>query len=210
MIDRGVVFLGMGLHTMLPTLPDPYAANVTPLGAVRGRVGDARPTQLLVASVVWQKDADDKHPDDVRTAFAIAPIGDQAQAESFAKWGAPTDVLMGPRSFEDAPAPAAQTGGAATFRQNPVGVIWDSLFSDFAQEQFALLDVSSNADQLGVSFAFFDPRRRGETQGRPFDEVYGGGPAAPANPLEIRDLDLSAQGRFVRAFTVPHISWDPI
>jgi len=210
MIDRGVVFLGMGLHTMLPTLPDPYAANVTPLGAVRGRVADARPTQLLVASVVWQKDADDKHPDDVRTAFAIAPIGDQAQAESFAKWGAPTDVLIGPRSFEDAPAPAAQTGGAATFRQNPVGVIWDSLFSDFAQEQFALLDVSSNADQLGVSFAYFDPRRHGETQGRPFDEVYGGGPAAPANPLEIRDLDLSAQSRFVRAFTVPHISWDPI
>jgi len=74
MIDRGVVFLGMGLHTMLPTLPDPYAANVTPLGAVRGRVGDARPTQLLVASVVWQKDADDKHPDDVRTAFAFAPF----------------------------------------------------------------------------------------------------------------------------------------
>src|SRR5262249_1928421 len=36
------------------------------------------------------------------------------------------------------------------------------------------------------------------------------GPAAPANPLEIRDLDLSAQSRFVRAFTVPHISWDPI
>ena len=38
MIETGVVILGMGLYTMLPTLPDPYAANVAPLGRNRGRL----------------------------------------------------------------------------------------------------------------------------------------------------------------------------
>ena len=209
MVESGVVMLGAGLHTMLPTLPDPYAANVTPLGRGGGRVEAAtRVTQLLVASVTWRKAALDDRPDDIRTAFAFAPVGRQLQ--SIAKWGAPAAVAAGPRSFAEAPLPAGQATTAVAFRQNPVGAIWDSLFAEFAQEQFALLDVSTNADQLGVSFAYFDPRRHAESKGRPFDEVYGGGPAAPANPFEIHDLDLSAQGRFVRAFTVPQVSWDPI
>jgi hypothetical protein len=209
MIATGVVILGMGLYTMLPTLPDPYAANVAPLGRNRGRLeAAAQVTQLLVASVTWQKAASNHKPDDVHTAFAFAPVGTQAQ--SLATWGAPSAVAIGPRSFSDSPPPAAQVITAAAVRQIPVDAIWDSLFADFAQEQFALLDVSTNADQLGVSFAYFDPRRHPQSEGRPFDEVYGGGPAAPVYPLEIHDLDLSAQGRFVQAFTVPQISWDPI
>ena len=208
MIETGVVILGMGLYTMLPTLPDPYAANVAPLGRNRGRLeAAAQVTQLLVASVTWQKAASDHKPDDVRTAFAFAPVGTQAQ--SVATWGALSAVAIGPRSFADAP-PVGQATRAAASRPIPVGALWDSFFAEFAQEQFALLDVSTNADQLGVSFAYFDPRRHPQSEGRPFDEVYGGGPAAPANALEIHDLDLSAQGRFVRAFTVPQISWDPI
>jgi hypothetical protein len=200
MIASGVVMLDMGLHTMLPTLPDPYAANVAALGGQRQRQDVTWVTQLLVASVTWQKAVMDDKPDDVRTAFAFAPVGRQAQ--SIAKWGAPAAVAAGPRSLTEEPLP---NGQATT-----VGAIWDSLFAEFAQEQFALLDVSTNADQLGVSFAYFDPRQHAGSKGRPFYEVYGGGPAAPANPLEIHDLDLSAQGRFVRAFTVPQISWDPI
>ena len=167
-----------------------------------------RVVQLLVASVTWQKTMFDDKPDAVQTAFAFAAVG--RQVESIAKWGAPAAVVAGPQSFAKAPLPAGPAATAAAFRQNPVGAIWDSLFAEFAQEQFALLDVSTNADQLGVSFAYFDPRRHAESKGRPFDDVYGGGPAAPANPFEIHDLDLSAQGRFVRAFTVPQISWDPI
>ena len=209
MVDSGVVMLGMGLHTMLPTLPDPYAANVAPLGRDRARLeGAARVTQLLVASVTWQKAVMDDKADDIHTAFAFAPVGPQAR--SVAAWGAPPAVVAGPRSFDDVPLSPGQDINASTFSHNSVGVIWDSLFAEFAQEQFALLDVSTNADQMGVSFAYFDPRRHAEQHGRPFDEAYGAGPAAPASPLEIRDLDLSAQGRFVRAFTVPQISWDPI
>jgi hypothetical protein len=209
MTERGTVMLGMGLYTLLPTLPDPYAANVGPLGRAVGR-GDAATvvTQLLVATVTWQKAVADDEPDDVRTAFSFAPVG--AQAHSVAAWGTPPAFPAGTGGTGGTAAPGAQAATAAAFRQDPVGPLWASLFAEFAQEQFALLDVSTNADQLGVSFAFYDPRRHPERTAAPFDVAYGGGPAAPGNPVEVRELDLSAQGRFVRAFTVPQVSWDPI
>lgn len=206
MVDRGSLMLGMGLYAVLPTLPDPYAANVTPLARERGRLeGNTHVTQLLVASVTWDKAAADDDADDVQTGFAFAPVGSQAQ--SLAIWG---DAPRG-RAREQR-MPASQESDAAAFRRGSIAPLWDALFADFAAEQFALLDVSSNADQMGVSFAWFDPRRhprRAETD-PPFDRVYGAGPPAPATPVEVRDLDLSAEGRFVRAFTVPQVSWDPI
>jgi hypothetical protein len=208
MIERGTVMLGMGLYTLLPTLPDPYAANVGRL--VRGRLdaAETRATQLLVASVTWDKAAGDDQPDDVRTTFSFAPIGTQAQ--SVAMWGAPPRVTPGSYNAADVQVAGGDPANAMAFKRASIAPMWDALFSEFAQEQFALLDVSSNADQMGVSFAYFDPRRHQGENTSPFDEVYGSGPAAPANPLEIRDLDLSTQQRFVRAFTVPQISWDPI
>lgn len=209
MVEAGIVMLGMGLYAVLPTLPDPYAANVGPLDRDRGQPdAAARVTQLLVASVTWQKAAADDQPDDVHTAFAFAPVGTQAQ--SIAMWGAAPAVAASSANAVDMPLVGSQAATAMAFSRGSVAPPWDSLFAEFAQEQFALLDVSTNADQLGVSFAYFDPRRHPEHQGAPFNEVYGGGPAAPANALEVRGLDLSAQGRFVRAFTVPQISWDPI
>ena len=210
MVERAAIWLGFGLYALLPTLPDPYAANVRGL-----RSGDARrinrPTQLLVASVTWEKAAQDNQADTIRTSFAFAPIG--TQAESILAWtlNAGRDRPASPRNSVDG-NPVA-TGGAATtaaaFNRRPLTEpIWDSLFARFGQEQFALLDVSSNADQMGVSFAFYNPARPPRPDRG--DQSDPNAPPAPVNPLEVHDLDLSAQSRFVRAFTVPQISWDPI
>ena len=45
--------------------------------------------------------------------------------------------------------------------QEPVDyqAIWDEQFSAFQNDAFSLLDVSSNANQMGVSFALFGNRR---------------------------------------------------
>ena len=77
----------------------------------------------LVASVTWQKAALDDKPDDVRTAFALAPVGRQVQ--SIAKWGAPAAVVAGPRSFAEMPLPVGQTTTAMAFGQDPVGAVWE-------------------------------------------------------------------------------------
>src|SRR6266508_1964597 len=73
MVDKGSLFLGMGLYGLLPTLPDPYAANVALLrrqGRLEQRTRHA--TLLLVANVAWTKAATDEDPDQVVTSFAFA------------------------------------------------------------------------------------------------------------------------------------------
>ena len=214
MLERGTLRLGFGLYTVLPTLPDPYAANVRGLFFARNRQVQSV-TQLLVAAVAWQKAPEDDAADTISTSFAFAPIG--TQAESVAAWtiAAANRATSGMQQYvrgADVPAAPPVTADLRAFmaaRSTPPDDIWDSLFQQFGQEQFSLLDVSSNADQMGVSFGFFDPRRleKGQT---PFGEAFGGGPSAPDNAVEVRDLDLSAQSRFVRAFTVPQLSWEPM
>ena len=215
MIARGTLMLGFGMYTLLPTLPDPYAANVRQLRTARGR--NMRPVQLLVASVTWTKSAEsDEASDAVTTNFTFAPIG--TQADSIIAWTLAADASKRADQLQLAPDTFNSTTVADTpgmfSRQPSASAIWDTLFARFSEENFSLLDVSSNADQMGVSFAFFDPQRlASEQRGRnasPFDLVFAGGPAAPPLPFEIRDMDLAAQNRFVRVFTVPQVSWEPI
>ncbi len=221
MVQSGALLLGMGLYTLLPTLPDPYAANVGFMRQSRGRGSRVvQVTQLLVASVTWSKAATDDVADTVTTAFAFAPAG--STAASIAIWNVARvqDGLaplgggaVGATSVAQA---AASPTSAAVSRRPRSEDAWREKFDRFNQEQFALLDVSSNADQMGVSFAWFNAgeiRADGSEFGRVYSMGLGGNdtPAPlPAYPLEIRDLDLSAQSRFVRAFTVPQISWEPL
>lgn len=198
-VERATLMLGAGLYAILPTLPDPYAANVGLTTRRRGPEANTAPiTHLLVAGVTWQKAATDDRPDTIQVGFTVALASEQVRA-------------LPPGAASDLPVVPTTTPEPFVRGHKPVGPAWDALFSTFGREQFVLLDVSSNADQMGVSFAYFDPRRHpGDRSEAPFDLVYGGGAAAPGQPLEVRDLDLSAQARFVRAFTVPQVSWDPI
>jgi hypothetical protein len=218
MVQAGTLLLGMGLYTLLPTLPDPYAANVGFMRQSRGRGSRVvQITQLLVASVTWIKAVSDDAADAVKTAFAFAPAG--STAASIAMWNQARVqqglAQLGGRgaSAAVAQATAAPPTSAAVSRRPYSDDAWREKFDRFNQEQFALLDVSSNADQMGVSFAWFNAREL-DADGSEFGRVYGGGaasaPALPSYPLEIRDLDLSAESRFVRAFTVPQISWEPL
>ena len=207
MLEQGRLWLNFGVYGLLPTLPDPYAANVRRMRPPR--TGQA--TLLLSAMVKFVKAAEDAQPDTIATRFVFAPIG--AQANQILAWSLAADADERPNQRAD--VADTFTGGAAPVGTQPdrrwplVAPVWDALFARFGEEQFALLDVSSNADQMGVSFAGFDPTSRGKAR-TPFDDVYGDGPAAPAMPMEVRDLDLSAQSRFVRAFTVPQVSWEPL
>jgi hypothetical protein len=97
--------------------------------------------------------------------------------------------------------------------------IWDEYFSFYINDTFALLDLSGNADQMGVSFGWFDRQQMamfrthdivaadGEEREQEFkpDTTSGG-----QFPFRVIGMDLLAKGLFVRAFTVPQISWEPV
>jgi hypothetical protein len=217
-VKQGKLLLGMGMHGLLPTLPDPYAANVSWLRAQsRIQQREARPSLLLVASVAWTKAEDDDHPDAVATSFTFAPLGTQQQ--TFAAWseaGRHQRELHAGWAGIDLTQPAAVPQPNASFAAGFIGRQsnqrdWERHFAAFQNEQFALLDVSTNADQMGVSFAWFNEQRVSDDD-LIFYQVYKPVPdgAQPAFPLQVQELDLSAQSRYVRAFTVPQISWEPV
>ncbi len=79
---------------------------------------------------------------------------------------------------------------------------------------FMLLDVSSNADQMGVSLgtAFRVERdERGDTNIRNVNAFMGATPGAGAGlQLQILNMDVVATAQNLRAVTLPQISWEPV
>lgn len=215
-VEQGSLFLGMGLYGLLPTLPDPYAANVALLrrqGRVDQRTRQA--TLLLIANVAWTKEASDEVPDRVVTSFAFAPLGTQEQTIATWSQAAPQlqpSTLARAATFTAVASAGPQPTAAATTPGRTPEEDWDRAFQRFYREQFALLDVSTKADQMGVSFAWFNPRSIEDAE-YIFYEVFKPKPSDPPAspyPLQVRELDLSAESRYVRAFTVPQLSWEPL
>ena len=213
MVRRATLTLGMGLYGILPSLPDPYAANVAPLQAeMLASRRNARPDMLLVGQVTWTKAAGDG-ADAVSTAFHFAPLGTQAQA--LAAWGeagrlnalaAQGSVFSAANVMAEPPTLFSRSVGGHSNEGE-----WNSPFGRFDHDQFTLLDVSTNADQMGVGFSWFNERALAD-QDLVFYQMYK--PTATGHqaafPLQVRDLDLSAESRFVRALTLPQISWEPV
>lgn len=110
--------------------------------------------------------------------------------------------------------PTAPLGAAAMafVAETPVPdlqAIWDERFAFFQNDAFALLDVSSNANQMGVSFAWFGDRQMALVRTH---EAVGVETSTAANsfPLQVRGLDVVARSQFVRAFMTPILSWEPV
>jgi hypothetical protein len=231
-VERGVVFLTFGIYAYVPTLPDPYAANLNALRAqFERRALDVRaagvPGQTvwlwLACRTRWTPL--DKKTDQVDVSFHFMPLGSALQ-DTIATTGGfmahPFVQLFQPPALATvstiAAASAADSGATAplmamsSVRDQGLPdyqAIWDKQFSFFQNEAFALLDVSSNADQMGVSFAWFGDRRMAML--RTHQAAARDAAASTTSfPLEAQGLDIVARGQFVRAFTTPIVSWEPV
>ena len=104
-VENGFLFLTFGLYAYLPTLPDPYAANIGILkNQIRGkgRVPGAAPitglftttqiTSWLVCQIRWQAPAEEEDNNEVKVSFHFAPLSNQFAGISLDKPEAdPTD-----------------------------------------------------------------------------------------------------------------------
>jgi len=201
-IERGALFLTLGLQAYLPTLPDPYAANIRPQDdPFHGSVdraflpaNQASVRALLVCRVKWESVAKDE--DKVEVSFHFAPLPNQPPWETanakeidFLEFTG-ADPNAGVEAQSQAPPPPSPT------HTNPLpdyDRLWKKGIDVFPADQFALLDVSTKADLLGVSFGSFGGRR-----------VF----MLPT--LRVKGMEVVSQGMNVRAFTVPQISWEPV
>jgi hypothetical protein len=210
-VDRGFLFLTLGLHAYLPTLPDPYAANINLLkfqfrGATdRALYAANQPSVwiLLVCQVKWEPvvEAADK----VEVSFHFAPLPNQP---AWTQTDPVNDLDFVTLTGGDANAGVdAQSQSSLRFarlkRTTPdYGAIWEKAIAGLPVDQFALLDVSTNADLLGISFGTFGNERMAMLKTML--------PAGTGFPLQVKGMEVVSRGMNVRAFTVPQISWEPV
>jgi hypothetical protein len=86
--------------------------------------------------------------------------------------------------------------------------------SGLGRDVLMLLDVSSRADQMGVTLGpaiVVDRDPHGDVALRPADTaLFGTTTVAAGLPLQIMNMDVVTSARCVRAATLPQISWEPI
>jgi hypothetical protein len=222
-VERGWLYLTFGLYAYLPTLPDPYAANLGCLKqqfrgqffdpATGARYDRGGVWSWLVCQVSWRPAAQPE-TEQVNASFHFAPLD--------ARTGRAADLLLTTVCREMLPArPAdAETVGAGSllFKRNvePLpnyGVMWYEQTQRLQADTFALLDVSTNADLLGVSFgpSVLDDPRSTMLRTHIVAPAENQQAAAESNfPIQVRGLDVVSRSGNVRAFTVPQISWEPV
>ena len=249
-IENGNAFLVFGVYAYVPTLPDPYAANLGVLKAQFERVarveraGIARQTVWLwlISRTQWEPIARNKSDDKVKVSFHFAPMQNQVPIASTNITALPASRAALPTATLAAPLAASSIGfgehpfvrlfalslsnesAARAEAKVPPSVqamahlepasdyqaMWDDRCDFLEEDNFALLDVSSNANQMGVSFAWYGDRQMSMVRTHVAMTIEAPDSATDSFPLQVRGLDVVAKSRFVRAFTTPIISWEPV
>lgn len=247
-ISNSKLLLTFGMFSYLPTLPDPYAAN---LGLLRrqfaNRVTDAtgavtqqRNMWLWLICMVDSKPLN-QDKDDVKVSFHFGNMpGDTSVQVGTTVTAAPVTAIttninnptvsaasrmLNPDAVRQMKIEALRKGevvedfqlqqlmmaAASTGHVPNYDNQWQDTIGNFENDAFALLDVSSNANQMGISFFYFPQGRMGMIRTAAVE-----GPGAVANnttsnfPFIVKDMSVWSPGYFVRAFTVPQIAWEPV
>ena len=187
-LKNGGLVLGFGLEILLPSLPDPYAANFLPVARRRDNATFASSTQASSAGSTTQ-------PSSVLLATVVwSPTSDTAL--NF------IDTTLSLASFQInglSPSPTPPVTGQAAIQDAQWISELNSQFNEAigsGQPELYLLDVSSNVDQFGVAVGALANDRA----------VAGGGGA----DVLIAGLDLVAPTQVLRVFTPPAVQWEPV
>ncbi|MDB5111825.1 MAG: hypothetical protein JWR67_2939, partial [Mucilaginibacter sp.] len=199
------MYIGFGLYSLLPTLPDPYASTYVLSDIWRRRQGNidtgttnelplSAVIDLLICRVRWPVPPN-TNPALPLVSFAIIPL----TANAFAAVRA--NNLSGAEPLNPANALVNEQVATPTPEQR-----WNNSTGAFSKYSLAMLDVSTNADLMGVSFSTMN------IQVNVDDRHYSVTPVDNSGDpfmLQIIGMDLSTPGKFIRAFTLPEITWEP-
>ncbi|MEO8766551.1 MAG: hypothetical protein ABI416_19780 [Ginsengibacter sp.] len=234
--DKCLLVFSFGLLQYLPTLPDPYAANVSLLRRRRLRGPNnerlenkhllSEISALLVCLINWENmdepainfffgdkpaNAADIQPGNnvairLPNSVRFDILKDQQALDTFQRNNFQTLSTLQSRTWQAATV-TAEEGKAMTDGENSMMMAMNQSFAGDRRSPFSnaftLLDVSTNADLMGVSLGFANDDfifRRTHTVK---DEING-------NPISINGLDVHATSRLVQIYALPQISWEPM
>ena len=220
---QGLMEVSFGLYAYLPTLPDPYVANLaamkrqfertvdTPMVA-NIRVAGTDVWMWVIAKVDWLNENNS-----LNTSFELLdffqskivtgnrlPFALPSRIDSDAK-----KLLFTPPIQLNEPHPDK----GFDFTQQFINKSKDSQpgLPNYTEDvnpvftDFALLDVSSNANQMGVAFS----HKKAYIQ-----QLANNGIQLDANdnsfPLQIQGTSVITESKNAQAFTLPGIAWEPL
>ena len=219
--EKAMWLAAFGLISYLPSLPDPYAANIRHLRRRDVRYNNkgqpiyhlSQLSQMLIAMTGWPIDpaSDQQH---AILSFHLTDMPSRAARIA-------TTHLPGNFNLPEIPDVYAKPADTAA-RELPAHLsrMFTERIGQFAEgekrsraelarkvpgmtEAFALLDVSTNADLMGVSMGFVNDDFI-------FRKTHYANPQLPAgNPVNMKGMQVVSPGKYVRAFTTPLISWEP-
>ncbi len=247
-IGTGKLLLTFGMFSYLPTLPDPYAAN---LGLLRrqfaGRATDATGALLQQRTMwLWLVCLVDSKPlneekDEVKVSFHFGNMPGDNSIQVAASVGTVNTTgiqpaagsikvsaasrMLNPDKVREMKVEAFRRGEVVEELQGQQQMMmmssstghvpnydnqWQDTIGNFEQDAFALLDVSSNANQMGISFFYFPQGRMGMIRTAAVEGPNTANNAVSNFPFIVKDMSVWSPGFFVRAFTVPQIAWEPV
>jgi len=226
-ILSGNLLLSFELFSYLPSLPDPYVANLDVLKRqfLRGNYSTEGSIWLWLICLVQFK-PNSKELDEVNVSFHFgkpSPSGNQnalsisspvpiqnTSSSIAAQLFSPNPVqTIQPISTEMVNREATLEFTTRAFERNPnkdYQQEWESHFSEFEFDAFSLLDVSSNANQMGISFGVFGNNRLAMLK----TSTVATSSYSNDFPLQVEEMHVVSQGQNVRAFTLPLVAWEPV
>lgn len=229
-LAKGQMFLGFGLYSYLPTLPDPYAANLGLLKAQFGRDANAASGMLanpgrrnssvwlwLIGLVKWKPKEEGSFK--MGVSFHFAPLAAPLQIEKEVETTKPDETLHVEHANDRADIFSRFKGitkkedsavfNNDSFMMTNARAALNNPVAAYGQTDFSLVDVSSKANQMGISYAKANNALQ-VSIARKYKVDITSETGANLFPIQISGLDVITAGMNAQAFTVPAVAWEPV
>lgn len=217
-VAEGQSFIRLPIRAVEHTLPDPY---ITSLFNDQPDNNDNQPTSSLMATIRWNA------IDGAELDMQLADVnGAVLTPKSTLPDDQLADVLLqfplrhpAEAQYDDLFRSALAAAGIAA-GVNPEAIPYAS-YKSFYQSKtnvagafsalhilpgnVSLVDVSGRASQMGIAFS-----RRLDSAENGIQQVYQNTGYNSAQTYRIENNEVVSSGRFVRAFTLPQVDWEPI
>ncbi len=207
-ITESNTFLVFGMFGYLPTLPDPYLAN---FGMLRGVFGTRERTYDHIQNWFFCRIAQTPIPDefdDVKVTFHNGP---QANPNAAVGAGIGSEPPLGTLANGNSSSTGVNFAGSKVpDYEGQYNAATNLLTADL----FALLDVSSNANQLGVSLGFvpIGARKDRVVTGHSVSLSATEASIQPTNEevFTVDGMELKVPANMARIFMLPQVAWEPV
>jgi hypothetical protein len=204
-ITESQTFLVFGMIAYLPTLPDPYLANLGVLGRFSKKErGEISSIKSWLICRINQKPVAEKE-DDITVSFHF---GAQNPNQS-------TKVGVAANLSAETNLNRIKSTSKSTLRKDipDYESAYNQATSSLGNDYFTLLDISSNANQIGVSLngaARDNSPRRLTGAVTHLSESEAVVTSQNNEVIQVEGMEVKVPGYMARIFLLPQVAWEPV